>query len=184
MVNTWNSYVRLTDDGRMLVAAGYMNKTEANVAFTPEVLVTLGSSKVAGNNGPGTGFLIEGRRPSSLRVPTSTPSRRPSAGCAPSWPSRSGRRRRRSSSLPKRSPVRDRARRPPRVLAGGRLPRVSAVGAGDHELGKRRLSINGLSLRPPGSAPRNFSPCLHQPCGSSAPEANPCQGRRWMRTRP
>ena len=60
MVNTWNSYVRLTDDGRMLIPAGYMNKTEANVAFNPEVLVTLGSSKVPGKNGPGTGFLIEG----------------------------------------------------------------------------------------------------------------------------
>jgi hypothetical protein len=60
MVNTWNSYVRLTDDGRMLIPAGYMNKTEANVAFNSEVLVTLGSSKVPGKNGPGTGFLIEG----------------------------------------------------------------------------------------------------------------------------
>ena len=60
MVNTWNSYVRLTTDGRMLIPAGYMNKTEANVAFNPEVLVTLGSSKVPGINGPGTGFLIKG----------------------------------------------------------------------------------------------------------------------------
>ena len=31
-----------------------------NVAFNPEVLVTLGSSKVPGFNGPGTGFLIKG----------------------------------------------------------------------------------------------------------------------------
>ena len=60
MVNTWNSYVRLTDDGRMLIPAGYMNQTEANVAFNPEILVTLGSSKVPGINGPGTGFLIKG----------------------------------------------------------------------------------------------------------------------------
>ena len=60
MVNTWNSYVRLTSDGRMLIPAGYMNRTEANVEFNPEILVTLGSSKVPGRNGPGTGFLIEG----------------------------------------------------------------------------------------------------------------------------
>ena len=105
MVNTWNSYVRLTDDGRMLIPAGYMNKTEANVAFNPEVLVTLGSSKVPGKNGPGTGFLIEGTAAFSTRVPTSIPSKRPSVGCAPSWPSRSGRRRRRSSKLPKPSPA-------------------------------------------------------------------------------
>ena len=60
MVNTWNSYVRVTEDGRMLIPAGFMNQTEANVAFNPEVLITLGSSKVAGNMGPGTGFLIKG----------------------------------------------------------------------------------------------------------------------------
>ena len=60
LVNTWNSYVRLTSDGRMLIPAGYMNRTEANVTFNPEILVTVGSSKVPGRNGPGTGFLIEG----------------------------------------------------------------------------------------------------------------------------
>ena len=60
MVNTWNSYIRLTPEGRMLIPAGYMNKTEVNVAFNPEVLLTLGSIKVPGVNGPGTGFLIEG----------------------------------------------------------------------------------------------------------------------------
>lgn len=60
VVNTWNSYVRLTPEGRMLIPAGYMNRTEANIAFNPDVLVTLGSSKVPGVNGPGTGFLIEG----------------------------------------------------------------------------------------------------------------------------
>ena len=30
MVNTWNSYVRVTEDGRLLVPAGYMQTTEAN----------------------------------------------------------------------------------------------------------------------------------------------------------
>jgi hypothetical protein len=60
MVNTWHRYVRLTADGRMLIPAGYMQQTEANVAFNPEVLVTLGSSKVPGKNGPGTGFLVKG----------------------------------------------------------------------------------------------------------------------------
>lgn len=60
MVNTWNSYVRITDDGRLLIPAGYMNHTEANIATNSNVLITLGSSKVAGKNGPGTGFLIKG----------------------------------------------------------------------------------------------------------------------------
>ena len=60
MVNTWNSYIQVTGDGRLLIPAGYMHKTEANIAFNNNVLITLGSSKVAGNMGPGTGFLIKG----------------------------------------------------------------------------------------------------------------------------
>ena len=60
MVNTWNSYIRLTEDGRILIPAGYMQRTEANVAFNNRVLITLGSAKVAGRQGPGTGFLIKG----------------------------------------------------------------------------------------------------------------------------
>jgi predicted pyridoxine 5'-phosphate oxidase superfamily flavin-nucleotide-binding protein len=60
MVNTWNSYVRISGDGRLLIPAGYMHLTEANIAFNSNVLITLGSSKVAGNLGPGTGFLIKG----------------------------------------------------------------------------------------------------------------------------
>jgi L-ascorbate metabolism protein UlaG (beta-lactamase superfamily) len=40
--------------------AGYLHRTEANIAVNNQVLVTLGSSKVHGLHGPGTGFLIEG----------------------------------------------------------------------------------------------------------------------------
>jgi predicted pyridoxine 5'-phosphate oxidase superfamily flavin-nucleotide-binding protein len=60
MVNTWNSYVRASEDGRLLIPAGYFHKTEANIAVNNQVLVTLGSSKVQGIHGPGTGFLIKG----------------------------------------------------------------------------------------------------------------------------
>jgi hypothetical protein len=60
MVNTWNSYLRTTDDGRLLIPAGYMHRTEANIAVNPEVLITLGSSKIKGLYGPGAGFLIKG----------------------------------------------------------------------------------------------------------------------------
>jgi predicted pyridoxine 5'-phosphate oxidase superfamily flavin-nucleotide-binding protein len=60
MVNTWNSYIRITSDGRLLIPAGYMQVTEANIATNNNVLLTLGSSKVPGKNGPGTGFLIKG----------------------------------------------------------------------------------------------------------------------------
>lgn len=60
MVNTWNSYVRITNDERILIPVGYMHRTEANIAFNNQVLITLGSRKVDGNMGPGAGFLIKG----------------------------------------------------------------------------------------------------------------------------
>lgn len=60
MVNTWNSYIKITSDGRLLIPAGYMHLTETNIAFNNNVLITLGSSKVPGKIGPGTGFLIKG----------------------------------------------------------------------------------------------------------------------------
>ena len=60
MVNTWHSYVRISADGRLLIPAGYMHRTEANIAFNNNVLITVGSSKVTGLHGPGAGFLIRG----------------------------------------------------------------------------------------------------------------------------
>ena len=60
MVNTWNSYIRLSSDERILIPAGYMHRTEANIATNNQILMTLGSRKVAGKMGPGTGFLIKG----------------------------------------------------------------------------------------------------------------------------
>ena len=60
MVNTWNSYIKISADGRLLIPAGYMHQTEANIAYNSHVLITLGSSKVTGNHGPGAGFLIKG----------------------------------------------------------------------------------------------------------------------------
>ncbi|MCC7210896.1 MAG: pyridoxamine 5'-phosphate oxidase family protein [Candidatus Brocadia sp.] len=61
MVNTWNSYLRISSDGRLFIPAGYMHKTEANIAYNANVLITLGSSKVQGLHGPGAGFLIKGK---------------------------------------------------------------------------------------------------------------------------
>ena len=61
MVNTWNSYIRIAPDGRLLIPAGYMHKTETNVAHNPNVLITLASSKVQGLHGAGAGFLIKGK---------------------------------------------------------------------------------------------------------------------------
>jgi len=61
MVNTWNRYLKISPDGRVFIPAGLMHKTEANIAHNPNVLITVGSSQVAGLHGMGAGFLIKGR---------------------------------------------------------------------------------------------------------------------------
>jgi len=61
MVNTWNSYLKISADDRLFIPAGYMHKTQANIAHNPNVLITLGSSKVDGLHRPGAGFLIKGK---------------------------------------------------------------------------------------------------------------------------
>jgi len=60
VVNTWNSYVNITPDGRMLIPAGRMNATEKNAEANPLVKLTVGNREVQGLNYKGTGFLITG----------------------------------------------------------------------------------------------------------------------------
>jgi len=60
VVNTWNSYINITPDGRMLIPAGRMNATEKNVEANPLVRLTVGNREVQGLNYKGTGFLITG----------------------------------------------------------------------------------------------------------------------------
>ena len=60
LVNTWNAYLALSEDGRLLIPAGYMHKTEANLVHNPSVVITVASSKVKGLHGPGAGCLIKG----------------------------------------------------------------------------------------------------------------------------
>lgn len=60
LVNTWNSYLQITEDGRLLIPVGGMQHTEAHLAADDRILVTLGSREVPGLHGPGTGFLVRG----------------------------------------------------------------------------------------------------------------------------
>ncbi len=60
VVNTWNSYLKITGDERLIGPVGKMNKTESNVKGNSAVLVTMGSREVQGFNSKGTGFLIKG----------------------------------------------------------------------------------------------------------------------------
>ena len=61
VVNTWNSFLVITDDERILIPAYGFRKTEKNVDVNNQVKLTLGSKEVVGyNNYQGTGFVING----------------------------------------------------------------------------------------------------------------------------
>ncbi len=60
VVNTWNSYLMVPEDGKLLIPAWKMRKTEKKTMKNNKVLLTLGSKEVGGLIGPGTGFLLEG----------------------------------------------------------------------------------------------------------------------------
>lgn len=61
IVNTWNSYLVVTPDERILIPAYAMRRTEKNVKENNRVKLTLGSREVMGfNDYQGTGFVLEG----------------------------------------------------------------------------------------------------------------------------
>lgn len=61
VVNTWNSYIVVTEDQRLLIPAYAMRKTERNVQANAKVKLALGARAVEGYKAyPGTGFVIEG----------------------------------------------------------------------------------------------------------------------------
>ena len=61
LVNTWNSYLVVTDDERILIPAYGFRKTQKNVDINNKVKITLGSKDVLGyKDYPGTGFLVNG----------------------------------------------------------------------------------------------------------------------------
>jgi hypothetical protein len=61
LVNTWNSYLVVTEDERILIPAYGFRKTQKNVDINNKVKLSLGSKEVLGyNDYQGTGFLIDG----------------------------------------------------------------------------------------------------------------------------
>ena len=58
--NTWNSYLIIVEENKILIPAAAMIKTEDNININPNVKLTLGSHEVMGYKYMGTGFLIEG----------------------------------------------------------------------------------------------------------------------------
>ncbi|MEI6852231.1 MAG: pyridoxamine 5'-phosphate oxidase family protein [Bacteroidota bacterium] len=61
VANTWNSYLVVTDDDRILIPAYGFKKTEKNVDVNNHVKLTLGSKDVLGHKDyTGTGFVVDG----------------------------------------------------------------------------------------------------------------------------
>lgn len=58
--NTWNSYLTIVEENKILIPAAAMIKTEKNIDFNNKIKLTLGSHEVMGYRYMGTGFLIEG----------------------------------------------------------------------------------------------------------------------------
>ncbi len=58
VVNTWNTYLQITQDEKILIPVGGMKTTEEYIKKNKHVLVTLGTREVQGFNSMGTGFLI------------------------------------------------------------------------------------------------------------------------------
>ena len=61
LVNTWNSYLVVTEDERILIPAYGFRVTQKNVDVNNKVKISLGSKEVLGfNDYQGTGFIVEG----------------------------------------------------------------------------------------------------------------------------
>ena len=60
IVNTWNSYLTITEDKRILIPAAGMTSTQEDVKDNNKVKITLGSKDVQGLFTQGAGFRLEG----------------------------------------------------------------------------------------------------------------------------
>ena len=60
LVNTWNSYVEVTSEDKLLIPAAGFVKTEKNLAARNEVILSIASREIEGYRGKGTGFIVTG----------------------------------------------------------------------------------------------------------------------------
>ena len=60
LVNTWNSYIEVTPDDKLLIPAyGYV-RTEDNLTIHNEVTLSIANREVQGYRAKGTGVIVEG----------------------------------------------------------------------------------------------------------------------------
>ncbi len=61
LVNSWNSYIVVTDDERLLLPAYAYKKTGKNLDVNNQITISVGSKNVLGyKDYPGTGFIVKG----------------------------------------------------------------------------------------------------------------------------
>ena len=60
LVNTWNSYILVTSDDKLLIPASGYNKTEKNLSIHNEIRLSIASKEIEGYRGKGTGFIVKG----------------------------------------------------------------------------------------------------------------------------
>lgn len=60
LVNTWNSYIFVTPDNKLLIPAYGYNKTEKNLSNHNEVILSIASKEIEGYQSKGTGFILKG----------------------------------------------------------------------------------------------------------------------------
>ncbi len=58
---TWNSYINITADQRLLIPAAGMTGTQHNTALNNKIKMVFGSKEVMGLATMGAGFALEGR---------------------------------------------------------------------------------------------------------------------------
>lgn len=60
LVNTWNSYIEVTLNDKLLIPAAGFVKTERNLSTRNEVILSIANREVEGYKGTGTGFIVKG----------------------------------------------------------------------------------------------------------------------------
>lgn len=60
LVNTWNSYIVVTPDDKLLIPASGFNKTEQNLSVHNHVILSIANKEIEGYRAKGTGFIVEG----------------------------------------------------------------------------------------------------------------------------
>ncbi len=58
--NTWNSYLQIVDENKILIPAAWLFNTEKNIDINNNIIITLGSPDVQGKMYMGTGFVVTG----------------------------------------------------------------------------------------------------------------------------